>query len=225
LSAEKWTEVDHYIEDALLPADPALTGALEASTRAGLPAINVSPAQGKMLMLLARIHGASRVLEVGTLGGYSTIWLARALPAGGRLVTLEIDAKHAEVARSNVAAAGLGDRVDVRVGPALETLPKIAAEGLAPFDFTFIDADKPNNPGYFEWAIKLSRPGSVIVVDNVIREGAVTEPASRDPRVNGTRRLFEMLSADKRVSATAIQTVGNKGYDGFVLAVVLGGAG
>jgi predicted O-methyltransferase YrrM len=217
---ETWTQVDRYIQDRLLSPDPALDAALQTSARAKLPAINVSPPQGKFLMLLARTHGARRVLEIGTLGGYSTIWLAKALPKGGRLISLEYDPKHAEVARSNIANAGLDDRVEVRVGAALDTLPRIAAEGSGPFDLTFIDADKPNNPRYFEWALKLSRAGSLIVVDNVVREGAVVDPNASDAQVQGTRQLFEMVAATKNVSATAIQTVGSKGYDGFLLALV-----
>jgi predicted O-methyltransferase YrrM len=215
-----WSAVDRYIADKLLAPDAALAAALESSEAAGLPAINVSPPQGKMLMMLAGLHGARSILEIGTLGGYSTIWLARALPPGGRVVTLEVDPKHAKVAVANVARAGLAPVVDVRVGAALDTLPRLEAEGRGPFDFFFIDADKPNNPNYFAWALKLSRKGSVIVVDNVVREGAVADSKNSDPRVQGTRRLFDMLAAEPRVSATAIQTVGSKGYDGFALAIV-----
>jgi predicted O-methyltransferase YrrM len=220
VTRDKWTEVDTYIADRLLPHDEALEAALEASAAAGLPAIQVSPAQGKLLMLLARLQSAHAILEIGTLGGYSTIWLARALRSGGRLITLEIDPKHAEVARSSVTRAGLADVVDIRVGPALDALPRIAGEGHGPFDLVFIDADKPNNPRYFEWALKLSRLGGIIIVDNVVRGGAVTDAASGDPNIQGTRRLYELIAAEPRVSATAIQTVGSKGYDGFVLAVV-----
>jgi predicted O-methyltransferase YrrM len=215
-----WTAVDRYITDSLLPPDPALDGALHASTAEGLPAIHVSPAQGKLLMLLARIHGARSILEIGTLGGYSAIWLARALPAGGRLVSLEVNPEYAKVARDNVARAGLGHAVDIRVGRAIDSLPKLAAEGGPPFDLFFIDADKPSNPDYLAWAMRLARPGSVIVVDNVVREGAVIDAASTDASVQGTRRLFERLGAEKRVTATAIQTVGIKGYDGFAIALV-----
>jgi predicted O-methyltransferase YrrM len=220
----RWAAVDRYLGDLLLPADPALDAALEASAAAGLPAIAVSPTQGKLLHLLARLHGARRILEVGTLGGYSTIWLARALPPGGRLVTLEVNAAHAEVARANVARAGLSAVVDVRVGPALETLPRLAAEAGAgaPFDLVFIDADKPSTTEYFEWALALSRPGSVIVVDNVVRDGALADAASEDASVRGMRRFVERVAAEPRVSATGVQTVGAKGYDGFVLALVLG---
>jgi predicted O-methyltransferase YrrM len=219
---QTWTAVDQYIVDHIVPSDAALDEALRASTAGGLPAINVSPAQGKMLMLFAKLAQARAILEIGTLGGYSTIWLARALAPGGRLVTLEYEPKHAEVARANLARAGLSDVVDVRVGAALDTLPKIAAEGLGPFDVFFIDADKPNNPRYFEWALKLARPGSLIIVDNVIRDGQIVDPKNADPRVQGTRALYEMLAKEPRVSATAIQTVGNKGYDGFVMAIVTG---
>ena len=217
---QTWTAVDEYIVDHLVPSDAALDEALRASTAGGLPAINVSPAQGKMLMLFAQLARARAILEIGTLGGYSTIWLARALPPGGRLVTLEYEPKHADVARANFARAGLADVVDLRVGAALDTLPKIAAEARGPFDLVFIDADKPNNPGYFEWALKLTRPGSLIVVDNAIRDGHIVDASNTDPRIQGTRRLYEMLAKEPRVSATAIQTVGSKGYDGFVMAIV-----
>jgi predicted O-methyltransferase YrrM len=216
-----WTAVDHYLNETLVGHDAALDGALEASAAAGLPAINVAPNQGKLLHLLARLQGARSILEIGTLGGYSTIWLARALPAGGRVVTLESDPKHAEVARSNLARAGVGKLVDVRVGNALDTLPRIATEGLAPFDFFFIDADKQNIPTYFDWALKLARRGSLIVVDNVIREGAVLETDSDDPAVRGVRHFNERLAAEHRVCATAIQTVGIKGHDGFAVALVI----
>jgi predicted O-methyltransferase YrrM len=215
---EEWTAVDGYITDSLLPPDPALESALRASAAAGLPSINVSPAQGKFLMLLARIHGAKSILEIGTLGGYSAIWLARALPAGGRLVSLEVNPDYAKLARDNVTRAGLGHAVDIRVGRAIDTLPKLAAEG--PFDLFFIDADKQSNPDYFAWAMRLARPGSVIVVDNVVRDGKVIDGASSDAGVQGTRRLFEAVAAEKRVTATAIQTVGIKGYDGFAIALV-----
>jgi predicted O-methyltransferase YrrM len=215
--SEQWTAVDRYITNVLVPSDPALDAALEASAAAGLPSIQVSQAQGKFLHLLARAMGARRILEIGTLGGYSTIWLARALPSGGRLITLEADPHHAEVARANFARAGLEDVVDLRQGRALETLPEVAG----PFDFIFIDADKPSNADYFTWALKLSRPGSLIVIDNVIREGAVIDAASADPGVQGVRRLHKLLAAEPRVSATSIQTVGSKGYDGFTMALVI----
>lgn len=219
VSQELWGAVDQYITDLLVPSDPALEAALEASAAAGLPAINVAPNQGKLLEILARLTGARAILEIGTLGGYSTIWLARALPADGRLITLEADPKHAEVARANIARAGLAASVEVRLGKALETLPAVAAEGHGPFDLVFIDADKPSNPDYFAWAMRLTRPGSLIIVDNVVRDGAVADPNSTDPSVQSVRRLNEIVAAEPRVSATAIQTVGSKGYDG--LAIIL----
>jgi predicted O-methyltransferase YrrM len=217
LTPETWTAVDDYITSTLLPADAALDGAQEASRAAGLPPISVSAAQGKFLHLLARIQGARRILEIGTLGGYSTIWLARALPSGGRVVTLEFDPKHADVARANLARAGLSDTVDVRVGRAIDTLPTLA--GGPPFDLIFIDADKPSTTDYFRWAVKLSRTGSVIVVDNVVRSGRLVDP-SGDEDVQGMRRFMAALAAEPRVSATAVQTVGVKGYDGFAIAIV-----
>jgi len=220
MTEERWTEVDRYLGDLLASDDPALEAALAASAAAGLPAINVSPVQGKLLHLLARATGARNVLEIGTLGGYSTIWLARALPEGGRLISLEADARHAEVARANIAGAGLQAIVEVRLGMALDTLPGLAAERREPFDFVFIDADKPNNPAYFDWALQLSRPGSIIVVDNVVRDGEVIDAGSDSPTVQGVRRVLERLAAEPRVSATAIQTVGAKGYDGFAIALV-----
>ena len=220
MSQETWNAVDRYFSAALSPHDAALDAALKASADAGLPAIAVAPDQGMLLSLLTRAIGARAVLEIGTLGGYSTIWMARALPAGGRVITLEADARHAEVARANLARAGLSSVVDVRLGRALETLPAIAAEGRGPFDLVFIDADKPNIPEYFAWALKLSRRGSLIIVDNVVREGAVADAASTDASVQGVRRLVAMLAAERRVSATALQTVGVKGYDGFVIALV-----
>jgi predicted O-methyltransferase YrrM len=216
-----WTAVDTYFNELLIGSDPALDSTMQASSAAGLPAYAVSPSQGKLLFLLAQIQGARNILELGTLGGYSTIWLARALPPGGKLVTLEASTKHAEVARANIANAGLADRVELRVGAALETLSQLAAEGLgSPFDLIFIDADKENNPGYFAWALRLSRKGSVIIVDNVVRDGAVLDPSSTDPDIQGIRRLNEMLAAEPRVTSTAIQTVGSKGYDGFTLVLV-----
>ncbi len=220
MTEDQWMAIDRYISDLLVPSDPALDEALSASAAAGLPAINVAPNQGKLLALLVQLRSARSVLEIGTLGGYSTIWMARALPSGGRLVTLEVNASYAEVARGNIAHAGLADVVELRVGPALETLPRLANERAGPFDLVFIDADKPSNPEYFRWALRLSRPGSVIVVDNVVRSGAVIETDSADPSIQGTRRLYEVLAAEKRVSATAIQTVGSKGHDGFAIAVV-----
>jgi len=214
-----WTAVDDYIVEKLLGAEPP-QGALEANAAAGLPPIDVSPAQGKFLYLLAKATGSQRILEVGTLGAYSTIWLARALPAGGRLVTLEIDPHHAEVARANLDAAGVGDRVEVRVGAALESLAALAREQVAPFDFVFIDADKEHNADYVRAAIGLARPGALIVVDNVVRDGRVLDERSADPNIRGTRRLFDMLANEPRLEATAIQTVGAKQWDGFIVAVV-----
>jgi predicted O-methyltransferase YrrM len=225
MSQERWTAVDRYITDLLAPPDPALDEVLRASATAGLPPIAVSPNQGKLLQLLARVQGARTILELGTLGGYSTIWLARALPAGGRLITLEANPQYAEVASANFTKAGLADVVEMRVGPALETLPELVAEDHGPFDLIFIDADKQNNPGYFEWALRLSRRGSLIVTDNVVRGGAILDSTVEDPRlgpvgVEGIRRFYELLAAEPRVSATAIQTVGSKGYDGFAIALV-----
>ena len=222
MTQELWTAVDGYICDLLVPPDPALDAALADSAAAGLPAISVTPNQGKLLALMVQLRSARTILEIGTLGGYSTIWLGRAMGAGGRLITLEADPRHAEVARANIARAGLSDVVEVRLGAALDTLPRLAAEGAGPFDLSFIDADKPNNAEYFQWALRLSRPGSVIVVDNVVRNGAVVDAARTDPATRGTRRLYEVMAADPRVSATVIQTVGSKGYDGFALAVVTG---
>ncbi|MES2444239.1 MAG: O-methyltransferase [Pseudomonadota bacterium] len=218
--SQAWQDVDAYIGTHLLGRDDALEAALVRNEAEGLPAIDVSAAQGKMLQLFARMTGAKRILEVGTLGGYSTIWLARALPEGGRLVTLEIDPHHAEVARANIAAAGLADKVEVRTGRAVDSLSALAAEGAAPFDLVFIDADKPSNTDYLRAAIALSRPGTTIVVDNVVREGGILDSASTDASVKGTQRLFEALAAEPRVDSTAIQTVGAKKWDGFVLALV-----
>jgi predicted O-methyltransferase YrrM len=222
MSPELWTAVDDYFDRALVPADPALEAALAASAAAGLPRIGVAPNQGKMLQLLARLQGARRILEVGTLGGYSTIWLARALPPDGRLITLEVDPEHAEVARGNIANAGLADLVDLRLGPALEALPELAADGDGPFDLIFIDADKVNNPEYFAWAIELARPGTLIIVDNVVRRGEVVDPDSTDPDNLAMHRLNDLIASEPRVSATAVQTVGRKGHDGFLMALVNG---
>jgi len=213
--------VDDYFTDTIVAPDPALGEALAANTAAGLPSIDVSAPQGKLIHLLARMMGARKALEIGTLGGYSTIWLASALPEGGRLVTLEWSVRHAEVARRNIARAGLSAKVEVRTGAALESLPKIEAEGLGPFDFIFIDADKANNAAYLAWALKLSRPGTAIVVDNVVRDGEVADARNSDRDVVGVRRRFEMIAREPRLSATAIQTVGAKGWDGFALAVVV----
>jgi predicted O-methyltransferase YrrM len=217
VSPDDWKRVDDYIVDRLVPQDAALAAALHANATAGLPAIDVSPAQGKLLHILARMVGAGRILEIGTLGGYSTIWLARALPPGGRLVTLEADPAHAAVAERNIARAGLAEVVEIRVGRALDTLPTLTGP---PFDLVFIDADKRGNPDYLTWALRLTRPGSVIVCDNVVRSGRVADPDTTDPGVIGTRRLFDMIAAEPRLTATALQTVGAKGWDGFVIAVV-----
>jgi predicted O-methyltransferase YrrM len=220
MNQEQWNRVDQYFVDLLVRPDPMLEAALKASDAAGLPQIQVAPNQGKFLMLLAQAQGARRILEIGTLGGYSSIWLARALPSDGRLVTLEAVPTHATVARNNIERAGFAKVAEVRLGRALETLPQLAAEGLGPFDFIFLDADKRTYPEYLEWCIKLSRRGTMIVADNVVRDGAVVDSASRDADVRGVRRFIERLSTDPRVSATAIQTVGSKGYDGIALAVV-----
>jgi len=213
-----WDAVDRFIADHLLENDPALQAALEASEAAGLPAINVAANQGKLLMLLAQAISARRILEIGTLGGYSTIWLARGLAPGGRLVTLEANPAYAEIARANIARAGIGETVEVRVGRAQDTLPGLTADG--PFDLIFIDADKPGTPGYFQWAVRLSRRGSLIIVDNVVREGAVLDAASGDANVQGMRRFFELAATDPRVSGTALQTVGAKGHDGLAILLV-----
>jgi predicted O-methyltransferase YrrM len=221
MNQELWTAVDQYLVEQLIPADPALEAARQANAAAGLPAIDVSPVQGKLLHLLARMQKAERILEMGTLGGYSTIWMARALPPQGRLVTLEFQAKHVEVARENLERTGLASQVEMRQGPAATSLEQLHAEGAAPFDMIFVDADKRNNPVYLEWSLRLSRPGSLIVIDNVVRDGKVVDAQSDDPDIQGIRRFFEMLAKEPRLSATAIQTVGSKGYDGFVLALVV----
>ena len=216
-----WTKVDQYFGELLAPSDEVLDAALAANHKAKLPAIDITSLQGRFLELLVHMSGARRVLEIGTLGGYSTIWLARGLPPDGRLITLESDTRHAEVARSNLARAGLGNLAEVRVGRALDTLPRLAAEGSGPFDLIFIDADKENNAAYFQWALDLSRPGSLIVADNVVREGEVADPRVKDRSARGVRRMIELMAAEPGVSATVIQTVGSKGYDGFALARVL----
>lgn len=212
----RWAEVDQYICDLLIPQDHMLEAALAASDAAGLPSIAVTPPQGRLLYLLAKIQGARSILEFGTLGGYSTLWLARALPEGGRVTTLEADRKHAEVARANFTRAGLDGCIDLRLGRALETLPNLSG----PFDLIFIDADKPAMPDYFEWSLKLSRTGTVIVADNVVRNGALADADSTDPAVQGVRKFHELVAAEPRVTATTLQTVGSKGYDGFTLVVV-----
>ena len=218
---ERWDAVDAYFEGALFGKDPVLESALKASAAGGLPEIAVAPNQGMLLNILARSIKAQRILEVGTLGGYSSIWLARALPSGGRLITLEVEKKHADVARANFERAGLADKIELRLGRGIDLLPKLAAEKPQPFDLVFIDADKPSNADYFDWAMKLTRKGSIIIVDNVVRGGAVAEPKSTDAAVKGVHRLVEHLKAEKRVMTTALQTVGVKGYDGFTISVVI----
>ena len=220
----EWAAVDRYFTERIQPRDEALDAALEASAAAGLPSIQVSPSQGRLLEILARAVGARRILEIGTLGGYSTIWLARTLPPGGHLISLELSPVHAALARRNLARAGLSDRTEVIEGAALETLPRLAEEARGPFDLVFLDADKANLAAYFDWAVRLSRPGSLIVVDNVVRNGAVTDRSSADPSVQGVRRLVDALGHDARVLVAAVPTVGTKGYDGFLLALVVGGA-
>ncbi|MFF9280377.1 O-methyltransferase [Streptomyces griseosporeus] len=220
-SSQRWDDVDFYFSSHLAPDDDALQAALRDSEAAQMPHVNVTAPQGKLLRLLAEMQGARAILEIGTLGGYSTIWLARALPADGRLISLEYSAKHAEIATRNIARAGLDKVVEVRVGPALESLPKLADENPPPFDLVFIDADKANNAHYVEWALRLTRAGSVIVVDNVVRGGRVADSDSTEPDIQGTRAAIELIAAHPRLSGTAIQTVGSKGYDGFALARVL----
>ena len=220
MSQPTWTSVDEYLNQTLIPTDPILEAALAANTAAGLPSIDITPTQGQFLQILVRIHQARRILEVGTLGGYSTIWLARALPQDGKLITLELDAHHAAVARANIARAGLSQIVELLQGPAAQSLAQLQKEGVQPFDLIFIDADKPNNPVYLEWALKLSRTGTLIVLDNVIREGEIVDANSSDKSIQGTRAMFEILAAHPNLQATAIQTVGSKGYDGFALAIV-----
>ena len=220
MTEELWAKVDHYISERLFPPDPVLEATLLASAAAGLPDIQVTANQGRLLWLLARIQGATRILELGTLGGYSTICMARALPPSGRLVTLESDPNHARVARANLLEAGLGDVVELRVGLALDVLPQLAQEKHPPFDLTFIDADKASTADYFEWAVRLSRPGGLIIADNVVRKGAILDEKSSDSGVQGVRRFFDFVSKDKRVSTTAIQTVGAKGYDGFSISFI-----
>jgi predicted O-methyltransferase YrrM len=222
MSQEIWTAVDDYLAAHLASDDQGSTAALNASQAAGLQNIQVTPCQGKLLHLLVKMISARRILEIGTLGGYSTIWLARALPANGRLVTLELDPQHAAIAQANFAAAGLADRIDLRIGPAADTLRRLASEGCQPFDFTFIDADKASTADYLRAVLPLSRPGSVIVIDNVVRAGKVVDAASEDPDIQGVRRCLELLQAEPRITATAIQTVGSKGYDGLIIAMFAG---
>ena len=222
MSDARWKTVDHYLEHVLLRPDDGLDAALRESASAGLPTIQVSPLQGKLLQLLVASLGARRVLEIGTLGGYSGICMARALPADGRIVTLEADPRHAAIARANFERAKVSAKIDVRVGPALRTLPELAREGGKPFDLVFIDADKPNTAAYFDWAMRLARPSAVVVVDNVVRQGTVSDPSSTDPNVQGMRRFLERIAAEPGVEGTVVQTVGAKGYDGFAI-VRLGG--
>lgn len=216
MQQDTWNQVDQYFSDKLIPTDPILTQVLVNSDNAGLPPHNVAPNQGKLLQLMAQMCGAKRILEIGTLGAYSTIWLARAVGAQGKVISLEANAKHAEVARGNIELAGLSDRVEIKLGPAIDILPTLQGT----FDLIFIDADKPSNPKYLEWALKLSRPGTVIIGDNVVRNGAVTDPNSTDANVIGVRSFFDMMQNNPKLDATALQTVGSKGYDGFSLAIV-----
>jgi predicted O-methyltransferase YrrM len=220
MNQKVWDAVDQYLDKLLIPPDSTLKDALAAASKAKLPAIQVSSVQGKLLHLLVRIMGARNILEIGTLGGYSTIWMAQALPEGGRIITLEADPKHAEVARKNFARAGVENKVELRLGKALDTLPQVAADGRGPFDMAFIDANKSNMPEYFEWSLKLARVGSVIIADNVVREGAVLDAKSKDADIQGIRRFLEMVGKEKRVSGTALQTVSTKNYDGFALVLV-----
>jgi predicted O-methyltransferase YrrM len=220
MAENRWADVDAYVSELLAPHDEVLEAALKTSAEAGLPEIQVSAPQGKLLQLLARSIDAQTILEFGTLGGYSTIWLARGLGDGGRLITLEADVRYAEVARSNIVAAGFADIVDLRVGPALEALPELEADGAGPFDLVFIDADKANTPAYFSWALERTRAGGMIVADNVVRDGTLADAKSEDPKAQAQRRLHETIAADPRVDATTIQTVGVKGYDGFTVALV-----
>jgi predicted O-methyltransferase YrrM len=216
-----WKKVDSFFTDALIPADPALDSAIAANRKADLPAIDVTPLQGRFLELMIRATGARRVLEIGTLGGYSTIWMARAVGSRGRVVTLELDSRHAKIAQHNLDQADIGGCVDLRVGPASEALAALAAEGSEPFDFVFIDADKAGYPDYIQWSLKLSRPGTMIIADNVVRDGKVINPADPDPNIQGVRSFTELIAAEPRLSSTVLQTVGSKGYDGFAIAIVL----
>jgi predicted O-methyltransferase YrrM len=218
---ERWSEVDAYFAGRLAPSDPVLDAVLAANAKAGLPPHDVSPLQGRFLELLVRMTRASRILEIGTLGAYSTIWMARALPEGGRIVSLESEPRHAAIARANLALAKVSGRVDLRIGPALESLRAVEEDALAPFDLVFIDADKPSNPEYLAWALRLTRPGSLIIADNVVRDGAVVDASSGDPRVQGVRRFTDLIAGEPRLVATALQTVGSKGWDGFAIALVV----
>ena len=219
--SDQWTTVDQYFDGLFAPPDPVLDAALKATADAGMPAISVSPTQGKLLYVLARAHKVRSILEIGTLGGYSTIWMARALPPDGRLITLEISAKHAEIARANVARAGLADRVEVKVGSAHDNLPQLVDNAAAPFDLVFIDADKASTPEYLAWTMRLTKPGSLIIIDNVVRNGAVSDSATTNADVQGVQKGLAALAADPRVVASAVQTVGSKGYDGFAIALVI----
>jgi len=220
MSEKLWSDVDTYIVEKLLPADPVMIEVLAANRKGKLPPIDVSAAQGRFLELLVRVMDARKILEIGTLGGYSTIWMARGMPADGRIVTLEYSKMHALVARGNFQKAGLADRIELRIGAALDNLPGVEADGLGPFDLIFIDADKPSNPNYLEWAVKLSRKGTVIVLDNVVRDGEIIDADSTDPSITGTRTAFDFLGNHPQLKATALQTVGAKGYDGFAIAIV-----
>jgi len=221
MGEDLWTSVDGYFNASVIGTDAVLDAAAAAAAAAQLPPVSVTPGYGKLLHLLARAQNAARILEIGTLAGYSTIWLARAVPIDGRVITLEVNARHADIARANLASAGVADRVEIRVGPAVETLSQLARDGESAFDFTFIDADRPNAAAYFDWAVKLSRRGAIIVVDNVVRKGRVLDSSTTDPDIVGIHRLVERLASDSRVSATVMQTVSSKGHDGFVLALVL----
>jgi predicted O-methyltransferase YrrM len=221
MSQELWTAVEKYFNEMAVGSDAALDAAAAAAEAAQLPPVSVTPAYGKLLHLLARAVGAKRILEIGTLAGYSTIWLARAIPSDGRVITLERNPTHADIARANVTRAKLADRVDIRIGAALDTLPQLARDREAPFDFIFIDADRPNVAEYFEWAVKLARTGSIIIVDNVVRKGRVLDSSNTDAEIAGVRRFVEQLASDSRVSATMMQTVSSKGHDGFAMALVL----
>ncbi|HEY8750658.1 MAG TPA: O-methyltransferase [Tepidisphaeraceae bacterium] len=221
MDQDQWRAVDQYITDIIVKPDAALDAALRACEAAGLPSISVSPSQGKLLMLLAMIRGAKNILEIGTLGGYSTIWLARGLSPGGKVITLEAESRHAEVARKNIDTARLSHAVDIRIGRAIDTLPRLAEQKVGPFDLIFIDADKSSLPDYFQWSMKLSKPGTLIVIDNVIRKGAVLDTSGADPPVVGVRRMNELIAAEPRACATTLQTVGAKGYDGLTFVVVL----
>jgi predicted O-methyltransferase YrrM len=222
MAQERWTQVDDYLAGALIPSDTVLDAAIRAGVDAGMPQIQVSPTQGRFLYLMARVLGARKILEIGTLAGYSTIWMARALPPGGRLITLEVDSKHAGVARSNFRRARLDSMIEVRIGVALESLPGLATQGAGPFDLVFIDADKENNPEYVAWALRMSHPGTVMIVDNVVRHGAVVDKTSQDASIRGIRGMLELVASEPRLEATAIQTVGVRGYDGFAMIRVTG---